>query len=130
MSEVWSFKAGRVRVALEITRLPGYRYDGHDPGKRTQRELDRGDLVAFDSKVLVTLDGKPVGVDYLGGSVYHFGKESEFWTAHRDRNPANRNCSLNPGVSVGHYFPDMVHEAIRDARARLKVKGRQLEHAA
>jgi hypothetical protein len=124
MTQVWSFRSGRVRVALEIRQDVGYRYDGDDEDGETQAALDCGEMVAFDSTLTVEVDGQEVGSDHLGGSVYYFGQESEFWTAHRDPNPANRNSTANPreGVCIGHYFPDMVREAIREARETLKTR--------
>ena len=127
MPEVWSFTFGRVRVALELTQEQGYQYDGCDPDGETQAALDSGEFVAFSSAVSVSVDGEELATDYLGGSVYEFGKESEFWTAHRDRNPMNRNCSAmrearGDNVVICHYFPGMVAEAIGEAREALKAR--------
>lgn len=119
----WKFKTKRFLVEFEIERIRGYQYDGDDENGETQAALDSGELVAFDSRVVVYLDGEEIAADYLGSSVYKDGEESEFWTAHRDVNPMNRNCSImrsahpaGPRVSICHYFPDMVREAIGEAR--------------
>jgi hypothetical protein len=119
VAKVWSFAIGRVCVEFAITQDMNYRYDGDDPDGEVQAMLDSGEMVAFDSDVRVLVDGEEVGTDSLGGSVYYFGKESEFWTAHRDPDPKNRNCFAND-YKVGHYFPDMIREAIKDARRNLK----------
>lgn len=123
--KVWRFKNGRFTVSLWIEPDYGYRYDGDDEDGETQRALDNGDYVAFDSKVTVELNGVEIGADYLGGSVYAYDDVSDFWTAHRDPDPMNRNCSLmraarGGNVSIGHYFPDMVRSAIGEARDWLK----------
>ncbi len=140
MSTVWQFEIGRVLVELEINQDCGYEYDGDDENGETQAALDAGDFVAFDSTVRVYVDNLEMGVDHLGGSVYEFGRESEFWTAHRDRDPMNRNCSImraaykaktgSDKVSICHYFPGMVAEAVRQARetlaelAKLQTEGK------
>lgn len=122
MNTVWQFRAGRYTVRLEIEESQSYQYDGDDPQGDTQAALDSGELVAFDSRVVVTFNGVCIGTAYLFGSVYQAGSESEFWTAHRDPDPMNRNCSimraaLGSNVSICHYFPGMVAEAIAEARA-------------
>jgi hypothetical protein len=117
----WSFETARFTVELECTRDYRYRYDGDDPDGEVQTKLDTGEYIAFDSCVRVLLDGEEIGVDYLGGSVYDPETAHEFWTMHRSPDPMHRNCSImrakNGGnVCIGHYFPDMVSEAIREAR--------------
>ncbi|MGE3307742.1 MAG: hypothetical protein AB7I52_17435 [Rhizobiaceae bacterium] len=127
---VWTFATARFRVELGVAVDHGYRYDGDDEDGETQAKLDSGEYVAFDSRVRVTLDGVTVGEDHLGASVYDARGMSDFWTAHRDPDPMNRNCTLmraawrgegNPDakVSICHYFPGMVAEAIAAARQHL-----------
>lgn len=123
----WSFRTKRFKVSLYLERLHGYQYDGDDPDGETQSQLDSGELIAFDSRVEVELDGQVIGENHLGGSVYKDGEESEFWTAHRDPDPANRNCTImrashpaGPRVSICHYFPEMVSEAISEARCYVR----------
>lgn len=118
MHTVWSFETARFRVELQIAQDYGYQYDGDDADGETQAKLDSGEYVAFDSAVIVYLDGREIASDHLGGSVYAWNEMSDFWTAHRDPNPANRNCAAN-AYRVGHYFPDMVYNAISEARAYL-----------
>lgn len=117
----WEFKTARFKVKLVIEYELGYRYDGDDPDGEVQAKLDSGEYVAFTSDVLVYLNGVEIGLDTLCGSVYECGKESEFWTAHRDPDPMHRNCSImraakGENVAIGHYFPDMVRTAVADAR--------------
>jgi hypothetical protein len=124
MQTVWSFDTARFSVALEIEEIDGFEYDGDDENGETQEALDSGAFVAFDSRVVVRLDGEEIGADYLGSSVYAADSTSEFWQAHRDANPMNRNCSImraasGDNVCICHYFPDMVREAVKAARAFL-----------
>lgn len=118
MPTVWKFALGRVSVELEISQDYGYQYDGDDENGETQAALDSGEFVAFDSIVRCYVDNLECGVDTLGGSVYEFGRESEFWQAHRTSEPEYRNTLAQKelGRVIGHYFPDMVREAIRQAR--------------
>lgn len=122
---VWEFVTARFCVRLEIAQDYGYRYDGDDEDGETQRALDSGEYVAFDSRVVVELDGREIASDSLGGSVYGANQVREFWTAHRDPDFMNRNCgamrlarggSVDAKYSICHYFPSMVMEAIAMAR--------------
>jgi hypothetical protein len=121
----WQFRTKRFRVSLEVTRDHGYQYDGDDEDGETQAKLDSGEYVAFDSRVIVELDGEEIGADSLGGSVYADGEEEQFWTAHRDPDPMNRNCSIMRAARgercvICHYFPDMVRLAIAEARQHIR----------
>lgn len=66
------------------------------------------------------MDGQLVGCNFLGGSVYGRDDYSDFWTAHRTSAPEDRNFQPGQGYVVCHYFPDMVRQAIADARAHLR----------
>lgn len=126
--EVWSFISGRFTVSLHIELEEGYRYDGDDEDGETQAALDSGEFVAFTSEVQVHLNGALIGANSLGGSIYSAGDMSDFWTAHRGSDPMDRNCSImraarGHNVSICHYFPGMVSEAIADARAWLDETG-------
>jgi hypothetical protein len=119
METVWTFSIGRITVRLEVEQEAHYRYDGDDPDGEVQYKLDTGEYIAFVSRVVVERDdGEILGEDYLGGSVYEWCKVHEFWTAHRSPNPAHRNCMAN-AYRVGHYFPDMVREAVQEARKHI-----------
>ena len=120
---VWTFRTARFAIEFAIAYDHGYQYDGDDQDGETQANLDAGEYVAFDSRVSVLLDGVEIGSDSLGGSVYAADEVDEFWTAHRDPDAMNRNCSImraahpaGPMVSICHYFPDMVRQAIAEAR--------------
>ncbi|WP_420408682.1 hypothetical protein [Hoeflea sp.] len=121
---VWTFNTARFSVSLEIAQECGFQYDGDDETGETQAALDSGDLVAFDSRVVVRLDGREVAADHLGASVYRADDVAAFWTAHRDKDPMNRNCEAmraarGQNVLICHYFPDMVRIAISEAREAL-----------
>lgn len=138
--EVWSFKTKRFEVSLILERDRGYQYDGNDEDGETQAKLDSGKYVAFNSCVQVTLDGERIADSWLCGSVYSAEDYSEFWTAHRDSDPLNRNCTImrrawrgggdpDAKVSICHYFPGMVAEACKAARAHCD-KFPKMRHAA
>jgi hypothetical protein len=131
---VWSFETARFTVRLDIERDWNHCYDGDDEDGETQAKLDSGEYVAFDSRVVVELDGEEIGVNYLGASVYGANDYSDFWTAHRGNDPMDRNCSVmrdarGHNVSICHYFPGMVKEAVSSARAFLAKVPRMREGA-
>lgn len=118
---VWEFKTARFSIQLQVEYDHGYQYDGDDEGGETQAALDRGDYVAFDSSVVVYLDNIEIARDSLGGNVYDASKVREFWTAHRDPDPMNRNCTAyrakhGQNHVICHYFPDMVRQAVASVR--------------
>ena len=121
---VWSFKTKRYTVTLQLTADYGHRYDGEDMDGETQMGLDEGTYVAFDSLITVSKDGYAIGRSSLGASIYDAANIQEFWTAHRDPNPVNRNSSIMRAAhgdnhSICHYFPELVREAITEARKTL-----------
>jgi hypothetical protein len=61
-------------------------------------------------------DWREIGADYLGGCAYNSVRE--FFTSHRDPDPANRNTLATKarGVCICHYFPGMVTAAVEEAR--------------
>lgn len=122
METVWTFNTARFCVRLRIEEETGYQYDGEDEGGETQAALDSGEFVAFTSIVEVLHKGTVIGSDVLGGSVYKADDMAEFWTAHRSADPMQRNCSIMRAAHgqrtvIAHYFPGMVAEAIKEARA-------------
>lgn len=69
-------------------------------------------------------DEKLIAYDTLGGCSYDSLRE--FYTSHRDRDPMNRNCSLmraerGENMVICHYFPDMVREAVREAKQQIAL---------
>ena len=127
----WSFLTTNFEVRLELEREFNYRYDGDDPDGETQAKIDSGEYVVFNSTVIVEFDGEEIASEHLGGSVYGADRYQEFWTAHRDADPMNRNCSImraveGDNVSICHYFPGMVKDAIKDARRVLCLRAKLL----
>lgn len=107
---LWTFRSGRFLVGLTLEETPGYQYDGDDPDGETQAAIDSGEYVAFDSKVWVELDGEEIASDYLCGSVY--ADTQDFVSEHYGCRPKG----------YGAYFPDMVRQAIGEARDYLRTR--------
>lgn len=117
----WEFRTAQFRVALEIEP------EDMDPADsfEFQDDIDavhNGEVEWFCARVAVYKDGMDLGSDYLGACAYK--TVSEFYTSHRDPDPMNRNCSImrakhEQNVSVCHYFPDMVRQAVQAARANI-----------
>lgn len=128
---VWKFETAKLVVSLEIERDRHYDYDGEDnftaeyPQGETHMKLRSGEYVAFESRVVIRLkDESHVADASLYGSVYGADNYSDFWTAHRDPDAMNRNCEAmraakGGNVAICHYFPDMVRQAISQAREKL-----------
>jgi hypothetical protein len=130
---VWKLKTRRFRVEIRIKYVPGYRYDGDDEDGETQRDLDNGKLVAFDSSVVVEFDGEEIAADHLSSSVYGADEVAEFWTAHRGPDPMDRNCEAfraahGHGSVICHYFPGMIKMAVSDARKALTARFEDLPY--
>jgi hypothetical protein len=94
-----------------------------DPADQLDEEaaadIEAGNSEWFRVRVEVLKNGHVIGYDTLGGC--HYGSVREFFTSHRDPDPMNRNCSImrkarGDNVAICHYFPDMVKQAIADAR--------------
>lgn len=108
METLWTFKTARFTVKWQVEFDPSYRYDGDDDDGSIQAAIDSGEMVAFDSKVSVWLDGCEISADYLGGSVYYAHQVETF----RDHVGMNAR-------GHGSYFSDMIRTAIKEARATL-----------
>lgn len=116
----WSFETARFCVALHIHEDPDMDLSWDEDGS-AREGIESGKYVAFMAEIRVTLDGREVASDYLGGCIYN--SVEELYTSHRDPDPMNRNCSImraaSGNISICHYFPDMVREAIGQAREAL-----------
>ena len=98
---LWSFNTAHFRVTWDIA--PDDDCDtSFDETGETAEKIASGEWFCFVSRVLVTLDGREVGCDYLGGSIY--AEPREF----RDH--------IGARGKYGSYFTDMVGEAISEAR--------------
>jgi hypothetical protein len=73
-----------------------------DDNGSIRADIERGKLGVYTFRVVVLCDGREVGADYLGNSVY--ADPADFGSEHR------------AGTS---YFSDMVTQAITEARKAL-----------
>ena len=106
---MWTFETANFRIVATIE--PSIDLDlSWDEDGGTARGLHDGSLEAFDTKVAVYHKGtgQELGADYLGESIYK--EPRDFFTEHY-------GCKSK---GYGSYFPDMVREAIREARATLR----------
>jgi hypothetical protein len=121
---VWIFRTPRFRVVACAEREYGFQYDGDDEDGKTQATTRKRGMFATAVYVYLDDEDEPCGADYLNGSVYDRDTWHEFFTAHRDRDPMNRNCEAmraahGGNMFIGHYFPDMVRNAVADARSTI-----------
>ena len=66
---MWEFSTARFRVSWDI--MPDYDTDlSFDESGEVRAKLESGDYQCFQSRMLVEFDGRAVGVDYLGASIY------------------------------------------------------------
>ena len=128
---MYRFAIGRFEIRAEI--FPSHDVDVSwcETGE-TAANLESGLWEAFDTKVSVLLNGVEIGADWLCQSIY--ADPTEFFSSHRDPDPMNRNCTVmraawrgegNPDakVSICHYFPGMVSQAIAEARQWIASSG-------
>jgi hypothetical protein len=102
-----------------------------DETGETRAKLDSGEYEAFETTVeVLTATGIKLAESSLWGSIY--ARPADFFQEHRNPNPMERNCSLmraarGDNVAICSYFPEMVREAIGEARKAIanmpKVKG-------
>ena len=105
---MWTFETANLRVAWIIS--PDSDVDtSFDESGETQRNLDSGLWVAFESDIVVThkATGARLGSSSLCGSIYE--------------NPADFRDHIGRNAKgYGSYFSDMVREACREARKALR----------
>lgn len=121
---VWSFETENFRVELEIEPC---QIDPRDCFEFAEdiEAVHSGAVDFFDASVNVFMTvGEAealIGSDHLGACSYE--TVADFFEGHRDSDPMNRNCSVlrtaRGNVSICHYFPDMVREAVAAARASI-----------
>ena len=115
METLWTFKTRNfaVKLACEDERDPDLSWADQE----TLDKLDSGEWVNLCFRVTVEHEGRVIGSDYLGNSIY--ADPRDFASEHRDPDPSNRNCSSHPERRICHYFPGMISEAISEARQTL-----------
>ncbi len=115
---VWTFDTARFRV--ECLFSPDDHVDtSFDETGETAENIRAGIWEAFCTEVRVIHKdtGLELGADYLGGSIY--ADPRDFLSEHHGCKPKG----------YGAYFPDMVREAIREARkARHSLCAGHLRH--
>lgn len=121
MTRMYEFTIGRFTIAADIRLSDDFDLSWDDDGE-TRANLESGLWEAFDTKVSVSCNGVEIASDWLCQSIY--ANPSEFFSDHRSADPMNRNCSImraanGDNVSICHYFPDMVRNAVNEARAWL-----------
>lgn len=80
-----------------------------DETGETERQLQSGELVSYIFSVTVYLDGNEIAYQCLGDSIY--GDPEDFAREHMSGDGCNGKA----------YFPQMVREAIREARAAVRA---------
>lgn len=118
----YSFQIGSILVRAYV-QSEDMSPRGSFEDTETIEEIENGSIDWFCVTVEVLKNSHVIGSDHLGGCAYK--NASEFFTSHRDPDPMNRNCSImraarGDNVSICHYFPDMVKQAIADARHTLE----------
>jgi hypothetical protein len=83
---VWSFKT--LNFTVELSVAP----EDTDPAPEDVEAIHDGRVEWFQARVQVYYDGLAIGSDYLGACAYTSVRE--FFAAHRDPDPMNRNCTI------------------------------------
>ncbi len=118
---MFHFCTKRFAISAFIEYDDNYRYNGDDEDAGTQRKLDSGEYVAFDTQVVIHFDGLKIADEWLCGNVYAFGEEDQFFSDHWRSEDLYRNCEAmrakrGHNAVICHYFPSMVKEAVSQAR--------------
>lgn len=124
LGKVWRFKTKRFTIFLELERERKYKYEGDDPDGETQARIDNGEFVAFSATVQIYLDDSDneIASNSLYGCIYDAGRVYEFVTDHWNSPPEYRNTLAMKAQNkvICHYFPDMVREAVAEARSYIR----------
>lgn len=111
-NNIWKFKTARFVVSLDW-EWEDYPDISWDETGEVQEKCESGEWGVYTFRVRVLCDGREVGVDYLGNSIY--ADPGEFYQEHIGVRAKSRADNCNYGC----YFTDMVGEAIREARKTL-----------
>lgn len=111
---MWEFNTKNFKVVASVSPDPDVD-TSFDETDETNQKLASGEWIAFQTAVRVYWNGVEIGTDYLGGSIY--ANPHDFFKEHIGLAAKSRA----DGRNYGAYFPDMVREAIREARKALKV---------
>lgn len=128
---VWSFETQKfiVELTFEPCDMPleSTFDDSVDDLDQLRADIECGKFLYFDALVTVSIktdegtpshwteEHHPIAHDSLGACCY---KPGEFETGHRDADSDNRNTLAMKARNtvICHYFPDMVRQAVREAR--------------
>lgn len=109
---LWQFETRNFRVVASIS--PDDECDtSFDETGETRDKVRSGEWTMFETAVRVYFRDAEIGADYLGGSIY--AEPRDFFREHIGLAAKSRA----DGVNYGSYFPDMVREAIGEARKAL-----------
>lgn len=110
-NNTWKFSTARFTVSLdwEYEQSPDLSWADDE----TNEKLESGEYINCTFRVRVLCDGREVGADYLGNSIYT--DPHSFYVEHL----GVRAKSRAEGCNYGCYFTDMVATAIDEARKAL-----------
>ena len=125
---LWAFNTANFKISLIVEPEYGDPHDFFDSDEDIEFAY-QGGPAWFSAEVRVdrwnpaSEEWEKIASDHLGGCCYKTFEE--FYTAHRDPDPMNRNSSImraekGQNTVICHYFPDMVSQAINSAREALK----------
>lgn len=118
-TEMWKFETAQFVIRAVIEQDYDLDLSWDDDGE-TRAKLESGEYQSFGTTVTVsTRSGHELASNSLWGSIY--ADPREFFTAHRDADPMNRNCSImratkGSSTCICHYFPGMVTDVVQEAR--------------
>jgi hypothetical protein len=111
-NNIRTWKTARFTVTLDWAWEDSPDLSWDDTGE-VIAQLESGELGNYTFRVLVSCDGREIGSDYLGNSIY--ADPEEFYLEHIGIAAKAREAGQNFGV----YFTDMMHGAIAEARKAL-----------
>jgi hypothetical protein len=122
--KMWSFQTSRFLIVAEIAPEDSAPEDSFDDCCQDAIDAIRaGDMAWFMVRVRVLHNGSELGADYLGGCAYN--DASEFFNEHI-KGAAYRREMAAKDIMCGSYFPQMVREAISEARKTAQAYKRDL----
>ena len=109
---MWQFETQNFRIVASIEPDEDCDFSFDESGE-TQAKVESGEWEVFQTAVRVYLRDAEISADYLGGSIY--SDPREFFREHIGLAARSRA----DGRNYGCYFPQMVREAISEARKAL-----------
>ena len=108
-NNIWTFKTARFTVTLDCEPEQDGDLSWDETGE-TAYKIETGEWTNWCFRVRVTCDGREIGCDYLGNSIYADARE--FYQEHIGLAALRRR----DGMNYGCYFSDMVRSAVSEAR--------------